>query len=165
MSHRYWTQSLGAAAVLTGFHLRIEGRAYTVVGVMPAGFQFPAKADLWLPAELNAPRTSRTAHNFAAVGRLRDGVSAAQASADLSAIAQDIIRQSPEKGDYLMRDAAAVPLQSSLTRRVGSTLYVLLGAVFFLLLVACALWSESLAAAVGRPPTRLRRFGETAFAR
>ena len=119
-------------------HLRIEGRAYTVVGIMPIGFQFPAKADLWLPAELNAPRTSRTAHNYAAVGRLRDGVSAAQASADLSAIAQDIIRESPEKGDYLMRDAAAVPLQSSLTRRVGSTLYVLLGAVFFLLLVACA---------------------------
>jgi putative ABC transport system permease protein len=138
VSHRYFTQSLGAAPVLTAFHLRIEGRAYTVVGVMPAGFQFPAKADLWLPAELNAPRTSRTAHNYAAIGRLRDGVSAAQASADLSAIARDIIRQSPDKGDYLMRDAAAVPLQSSLTRRVGSTLYVLLGAVFFLLLVACA---------------------------
>jgi putative ABC transport system permease protein len=138
VSHRYWTQSLGAAAVLTAFHLRIEGRAYTVVGVMPAGFQFPAKVDLWLPAELNAPRTSRTAHNYAAIGRLRDGVSAAQGSADLSAIAQDIIRQSPEKGDYLMRDAAAVPLQSSLTRRVGSTLYVLLGAVFFLLFVGCA---------------------------
>ncbi len=138
VSHRYWTQSLGAAAVLTAFHLRIEGRAYTVVGVMPAGFQFPAKVDLWLPAELNAPRTSRTAHNYAAIGRLRDGVSAAQGSANLSAIAQDIIRQSPEKGDYLMRDAAAVPLQSSLTRRVGSTLYVLLGAVFFLLFVGCA---------------------------
>ena len=87
-------------------------RAYTVVGVMPIGFQFPAMADLWLPAELNAPRTSRTAHNYAAVGRLRDGVSAAQATADLSAIAQDIIRQSAEKSDYLMRDAAAVPLQS-----------------------------------------------------
>ena len=138
VSHRYWTQSLGAAAVLTAFHLRIEGRAYTVVGVMPAGFQFPAKVDLWLPAELHAPRTSRTAHNYAAIGRLRDGVSAAQGSANLSAIAQDIIRQSPEKGDYLMRDAAAVPLQSSLTRRVGSTLYVLLGAVFFLLFVGCA---------------------------
>lgn len=138
VSHRYWTQSLGSAPALADIHLRIGDRVYTVVGVMPAGFQFPGKAELWLPAELNAPRTSRTAHNYAAVGRLRDGVSAAQASADLSAIAQDIIRQSPEKSDYLMRDAAAVPLQSSLTRRVGSTLYVLLGAVFFLLLVACA---------------------------
>jgi predicted permease len=138
VSHRYWMQSLGAAADLTAFHLRIEGRAHAVVGVMPVGFQFPANVDLWVPAELNPPRTSRTAHNYAAIGRLRDGVSPGQATADLSAIAQDIIRQSPEKGDYLMRDAAAVSLQSSLTRRVGSTLYVLLGAVFFLLLVACA---------------------------
>ena len=82
VSHRYWTQSMGSAAALADIHLRIEGRAYTVVGVMPIGFQFPAKADLWLPAELNAPRTSRTAHNYAAIGRLRDGVSAAQASAE-----------------------------------------------------------------------------------
>ncbi len=85
------------------------------------------------------PRTrSRTSHNFRAVGRLRDGVSAVQANADLSAIAKDIIRHSDEQGDYLMTDAAAFPLQTSLTGRVGSTLYVLLGAVLFLLLVACA---------------------------
>ena len=54
VSHRYWTQSLGSAKPLADLHLRIEGRIYTVVGVMPAGFQFPAKADLWRPAELNA---------------------------------------------------------------------------------------------------------------
>lgn len=138
VSHRYWLQSLGSAEALSSFHLRIEGRSYTVVGVMPAGFQFPAKADVWVPAELDPANTSRTAHNFQGIGRLRDGVSVAQATADLSAIAKDIIRQTPEQGDYLMTDAVAVPLQSSVTRRVGSTLYVLLGAVFFLLLVACA---------------------------
>jgi putative ABC transport system permease protein len=138
VSHRYWVQSLGSAEIFSGFHIRIEDRVYTVVGVMPAGFQFPAKADLWLPAELDAENTSRTSHNYSAIGRLRDGVSVAQASADLSGIAKDIIRRSAEQGDYLLADAAAVPLQSSITRRVGSTLYVLLGAVFFLLLVACA---------------------------
>ena len=74
VSHRYWTQSLGSAATVADYHLRIEGRAYTVVGVMPTGFQFPAKADLWLPAELNAPRTSRTSHNYAAVGRLDNDI-------------------------------------------------------------------------------------------
>ena len=138
VSHRYWVQSLGAATSLSTFHLRIENRVYTVVGVMPSDFQFPAKADLWVPAELDAENRSRTSHNFQAVGRLRDGVTAAQAVADLSAIAKDIIRQSPEQGDYLMADATTVPLQRSLTRRVGTTLYVLLGAVFFLLLIACA---------------------------
>src|SRR6185436_9078837 len=60
------------------------------------------------------------------------------AAADISAIAKDVIRNSAEQSDYLLADATAVPLQASLTRRVGSTLYVLLGAVFFLLLIACA---------------------------
>ena len=138
VSHRYWVQSLGAADDLSRFHLRMEGRAYTVVGVMPAAFQFPAKTDIWVPAELDPANRSRTSHNYRAIGRLREGAGVAQASADLSAIAKDIVRQSPEQGDYLMTDAVAVPLQSSITRRVGSTLYVLLGAVFFLLLVACA---------------------------
>jgi putative ABC transport system permease protein len=105
---------------------------------MPVAFQFPARADLWVPAELDEENTSRTSHNYSAIGRLCDGVSLAQANADLSAIAKDIIRRSPEPGDYLLADAAVVPLHASLTRRVGSTLYVLLGAVLFLLLVACA---------------------------
>jgi predicted permease len=138
VSHNYWTQSLHSSTELSTFHLRIEDRVYSVVGVMPAGFQFPAKTDLWLPAELNPPRTSRTAHNYAAIGRLRDGVGVAQAASDLSGIAKDIIRNTSEQGEYLLADATAVPLQSSITRRVGSTLYVLLGAVFFLLLIACA---------------------------
>ncbi len=138
VSHRYWTQSLASAADLSSLHLRIEGRDYSVVGVMPPGFQFPAKAELWTPIEVRPSRTSRTAHNSQAIARLQDGASVTQATADVSAIAKDIIRNSPEQGDYLLADAAAVPLQSSLTRRVGSTLYVLLGAVFVLLLIACA---------------------------
>jgi putative ABC transport system permease protein len=138
VSHRYWMQSLGSTPTLSDVRLRIEDRVYTVVGVMPAGFAFPANTDIWVPTELNADHQSRTAHNFNGIGRLRDGVTVRQATADLSAIAQDIIRSSPEQGDYLLADAAAVPLQTSLTRRVGSTLYVLLGAVFILLLIACA---------------------------
>jgi putative ABC transport system permease protein len=138
VSHRYWMQSLGSAASVSDVRLRIENRVYAVVGVMPVGFEFPAKTDLWVPTELTADHQSRTAHNFNAIGRLREGATISQATADLSAIARDIIRTSPEQGDYLLADAAAVPLQTSLTQRVGSTLYVLLGAVFILLLIACA---------------------------
>src|SRR5690242_1639379 len=127
VSHRYWVQSLGSTATLSNFQLRIEDREYTVVGVMPAGFQFPAKSDVWVPAELDAEDLNRTDHQFRGIGRLRDGVSAAQAAADLSAIAKDIIRSSPEQGDYLLADATVLPLQTSLTRRVSSTLYVLFG--------------------------------------
>ena len=138
VSHRYWVQSLGSKSALADLHLRVEDRTFSVVGVMPAGFQFPANVDVWMPAELEPDNTSRTSHNFQAVGRLRDGVSAEQASAEISGLAKTIVRSSPEQGEYLMVDAAVVPLRMSLTGRVGSTLYVMLGAVFFLLLVACA---------------------------
>ena len=53
VSHRYWMQSLGSADALSDIHLRIEESCLHVVGVMPSGFQFPAKADLWVPAELS----------------------------------------------------------------------------------------------------------------
>lgn len=138
VSHGYWVRSLGSSRALSALHLRIRNRSHQIVGVMPPGFQFPAPADLWVPVELDPENTSRTAHNYSAIGRLRDGVSEEQASADLSVIARDIVRHSPEQGSYLLSDAAAVSLHASLTGRVSSTLYILLVAVFFLLLVACA---------------------------
>jgi predicted permease len=138
VSHGYWVRSLGSSRSLPALQLRIRNRGHQIVGVMPAGFQFPAHADLWVPVELEPENGSRTAHNYRAIGRLRDGVSEAQASADLSVIARDIARQSPAQGSYLLTDAAAESLQTSLTGRVSSTLYILLVAVLFLLLVACA---------------------------
>ena len=138
VSHGYWRRSLGSSQDLARSKLRIENRVYSVVGVMPPGFQFPAGADLWLPVDLDPENASRTSHNFLAIGRLRDGVSVAQARSELSAIARRIARASAEQGDYLLADAATIPLRASLTARVGSTLYTLLAAVLFLLLVACA---------------------------
>jgi len=123
---------------LPSIHLRLEGRDYAVAGVMPAGFDFPARTDLWLPAELEPPNPSRTSHNFAAIGRLRDGVGPAAASADLDAIARGIVAEASERNDYLMRGAGAGPLQTELTGRVRAPLVLLLAAVGFLLLVACA---------------------------
>lgn len=95
VSHRYWVRSLGSTVSLSAFRLRIEGRTYQIVGVMPVGFEFPAHADLWVPAELDTENPSRTSHNYLAVGRLRDGVSVTRATADLSVIAKEIVRQSP----------------------------------------------------------------------
>jgi len=137
-SHDYWQRHLGAIQDLSPLRLRIEDRSYSVVGVMPRGFRFPESADLWVPAELDPENASRTSHNFYAIGRLRDGATVQQASADLSRIATGIVRASAEQNDYLLRDATALPLLASMTRGVGSPLFILLGAVFFLLLVACA---------------------------
>jgi predicted permease len=137
-SHRYWKEYLGSARDLATLQIRIQNKIYSVAGIMPEQFEFPAKTDLWVPVELDPENPSRTAHNYNGVGRLRDGVSAAQAATDLGTLAERIVRQSPEKNDYLMRSASAIPLQASLTGRVRSPLYILLGAVSFLLLVACA---------------------------
>jgi len=138
VSHRYWKENLSSAPDLSALKLRVQDRVYSVVGILPPGFEFPAKTDVWLPVELDPESPSRTAHNFLAVGRLRNDVSVSQAAADLAAIAERIVQQSPEQNDYLLRSAAAVPLQVSLTGQVRSPLYILLGAVGFLLLVACA---------------------------
>jgi putative ABC transport system permease protein len=137
-SHRYWKEYLASARDLSPFKLRIEDRIYSVVGILPQQVEFPEKTDLWLPAELYPENTSRTSHSYLGIGRLRNGVSVAQAATDLGAIAERIVQQSPEQNEYLLRSATAVPLQASLTGGVRSRLYILLGAVGFLLLVACA---------------------------
>ena len=138
VSARYWKEYLGSAREFSALNLRIEERPYSVAGILPEQFEFPVKTDLWVPSELYPENTSRTSHNYSAIGRLRPGVSVPQASTDIAAIAQRIVQQSPEQNDYLLRSAAAVSMQESMTGRVRSLLYILLGAVGFLLLVACA---------------------------
>ena len=138
VSDGYWRQDLGSPRDLSQSHVKIDGAVVSVIGVLPAGFRFPADVDLWLPAGLDGESRSRTSHNYDAVGRLRDGVTVEQANRDISAIARRIHDTSSEKGDYLLKDGLVVPLQESITGKARSPLLVLLGAVGFLLLVACA---------------------------
>jgi putative ABC transport system permease protein len=138
VSYGYWREELASPRDLSQSHLKIDGAIFSVIGVLPAGFRFPADVDLWLPADLDGENPGRTSHNYSAVGRLRNGVSVQQANADISAIARRIHDTSSEQGDYLLKDAIVVPLQESITGRARSPLLVLLGAVGFLLLVACA---------------------------
>jgi putative ABC transport system permease protein len=138
VSYGYWKQYLGSPRDLSETHLKVDGRIFSVIGVLPDGFRFPTDAELWLPADLDGENSSRTSHNYSAVGRLRDGVTVDQANRDISAIARHIHETSSERGDYLLKDGMVVPLQDSITGKVRSPLLVLLGAVGFLLLVACA---------------------------
>jgi predicted permease len=136
VSHTYWRQNLGGSADLSAFKLKMGDWVYSVVGVLPPGFNFPAESNLWVPRELFEKLPSRTAHNWQVVGRLREGVTLGQARADLTLIAQAVKRQ---YGDLTwMSDAAVTPLQDALTGQVRPALLILLGAVGFLLLVACA---------------------------
>jgi putative ABC transport system permease protein len=138
VSHGYWRQYLGSNLDLSQAHLKVDGTVFSVIGVLPAGFRFPADVDLWLPADLGGKNPSRTSHNYKAVGRLREGVTVAQADQDVSAIARRIHDASNEKGNYLLKDGRVTSLQDAITGQARSPLLVLLGAVGFLLLVACA---------------------------
>lgn len=138
VSYGYWRTYLGMTSDLTGVRLKIDGALYSVIGVLPAGFHFPDDADLWVPVDLDGENPSRTSHNASAVGRLRDQVSVTQANADVSAIARRIHGSSEGPSDYLLKDGTVVPLQTSLTGTARTPLLILLGAVGFLLLVACA---------------------------
>jgi putative ABC transport system permease protein len=135
VSHGFWQQQLGARADLKGTTLGIEGKSFEVVGVMPAGLGYPKAADVWVPREMFSPDTSRTAHNWSVVARLRPGVTLAQARADLSALGRQLKQENGEGTDAA--DFAVVPLQEYLVGGVRRPLVVILVAVGFLLLVAC----------------------------
>jgi putative ABC transport system permease protein len=138
VSYGYWRQHLGSAQDLSPVHLKISNAVYSVIGVLPSGFRFPDDVEVWLPADIGGENLSRTSHSYSGIGRLKDGATVEQARQDISAIARRIYQTSNEKTDYLLRDAAVVPLEDSITGTVRSPLLILLGAVGFLLLVACA---------------------------
>lgn len=138
VSHGYWKQHLGSFPDLSQLHLKIDNDIYSVIGVLPEGFQFPSEAEIWIPSDLEGENPSRTSHNYSGIARLRDGVTIAQANADISMIARHIHDSQADQNDYLLKDAAVVPLRESITGSVRPALLVLLGAVGFLLLVACA---------------------------
>ena len=136
VSYSYWQQYLSSAANLSTLKLRIEDESASVIGVLPPGFHFPEEADIWIPRELYPPLTGRTAHNWEAIARLRDGVTISQARDDLGSIARAIKKQYGDEVDLI--GASVLPLRDALTSTVRPSLIILLGAVGFLLLVACA---------------------------
>jgi len=135
VSYRYWQQYLGGAADLSRRQLKAEGAVLPIVGVMPETFDFPAGTAAWITRTFE-PDTSRTAHNWNALGRLRDGVSVAQARANLSTIARRI--KDHYGKDANLNAAAVTTLADALVGKVRTALLTLMGAVGLLLLVACA---------------------------
>jgi putative ABC transport system permease protein len=137
VSYGYWQQYLGGSKDFSKLKLAADHKVFSVVGVMPQGFRFPDNADFWVPREIYpSDNKSRTAHNWRVFGRVRDGISLAQARAELTTLAHRLKQQYGQ--DIDMTDAAADRLQDAMTARIRSTLVLLLGAVSFLLLVACA---------------------------
>jgi predicted permease len=136
VSFGFWQSRLGGRTDLSSLRLGFGGRVHSVVGVMPREFAFPPDTDVWTPRELEPVATSRTAHNWNAVARLREGVSVELARADVSSIARDLKAAYGE--DTWMVDATVVPLHEQLVGGARPALMVLFAAVSFLLLVASA---------------------------
>lgn len=136
VSYGYWKQYLGGTTELSGIHLAILGTDYSVIGVMPKRFDFPAGTSAWISSGLVPDTSSRTAHNWRGIGRLRRGVTIAQARGDLAAIAHRLKAQYGKEVD--LNNAAVVPLADAMVGDVRTALLVLFGAVGMLLLVAGA---------------------------
>ncbi|HWW76935.1 MAG TPA: ABC transporter permease, partial [Pyrinomonadaceae bacterium] len=135
VSYGFWKRQLGGRADLDGVTLRVGGQSCAVVGVMPQGFGYPRNAEVWLPRELFPPDTSRTAHNWSVVGRLRGGVTLEQARGELAGVAAQLKQEHGQGTDAV--GFAVTPLQEHLVGRARRALLVILAAVGFLLLVAC----------------------------
>ncbi|MBV8457070.1 MAG: ABC transporter permease, partial [Acetobacteraceae bacterium] len=136
VGYGYWKQFLGGATDVSSIKLKIDDRIFSVAGVLPAQFSFPAGAEIWVPRELYEWLPSRTAHNWNVVARLRDGASLEQSRAELQAIATRLKQQ--YGADTKMAGVSITPLRDSMTGNVRPALWVLLGAVGLLLLIACA---------------------------
>ncbi|HEY6320906.1 MAG TPA: ABC transporter permease [Thermoanaerobaculia bacterium] len=135
LSHRLWVRRFGADPHVLGRVLHLSGETYTVVGVMPASFRFPALAELWTPFAFD-PAATNEANYFEIVGRLRDGIAPATADAAARAQTRSFAKAFPlELGpDEVF---ATRPLQERLYGRVRPALLVLLAAVGAVLLIAC----------------------------
>ncbi len=134
-----WRSRFGADPALVGKTLVLSGTTYSVVGIMPPGFQFPERDELWVPLAIDiANLDDRGSHGLEVVARLKPGVTPAQSQADLTNISATLTQRYPN--NYAAGGFGLYPV-SMLDELVGNirpALYILLGAVGFVLLIACA---------------------------
>jgi putative ABC transport system permease protein len=151
VSQGFWQRRAGGDPHLVGKTITLNDHAYTVVGIMPAQFQFPRKFEIWMPLALD-PVQERHGKQFtliSLVGRLKPAVTTAQAAAELNTIWQRSKIEGPD--DRVNTRIQVRPLHEELVKDVRLAILVLLGAVGFVLLIACAnVANLMLARAAGR---------------
>ena len=137
LSHGLWLRAFGADTRIVGKSIELDGKTYTVVGVMPADFRFGdgGATDLWLPLQYGPTTTSRGQHNLLVIGRLRDGGSEQLAQAEMSRVMGDLEDEYPD--DNVGRGANVEAMSEVLTGDVRPALIMLMGAVGLVLLIAC----------------------------
>lgn len=137
ISHALWQRAFGANPNIVGQTLTLNSRGFTVVGIMPAGFQFPREADLWVPLAWDEKeRQVRSIHDYLVIARLKKTSSLEQAQAEMSTISSRLEQQYPEEDSGW--GARVIPLQEDVVGDIRTALLVLFCAVGFVLLIACA---------------------------
>ncbi len=136
LSHRLWSSRFGRDPDVLGQPVFLEGESTEVVGVMGPEFRFPASADLWMPAQVSATTGNRGRHAFAVIARLAEGVSLERANSSLQTIARALETDYPDDNEG--RGMWAESLYQTTVGSVRTALLALLGAVVFVLLIACA---------------------------
>jgi putative ABC transport system permease protein len=151
LSHRLWQRRFGAEAGIIGRQIKLNDRVFTVVGVLPQTFHLATlPADVWVPLPFTArDAQNRGAHMLTVLGRIKPGVASEQGQAELDALMQTLAAEQPRSNSgwsVLLR-----PLREQGVKGARQALLVLLGAVGFVLLIACAnVASLLLARAAGR---------------
>ena len=136
ISDGMWKRRFGADPQLIGKTITLNGEAYTVLGVAPPIFNFPGRSEIWTPAMLAQDKRQRGSNYLKVIARLKDGVSPGQAQAQMNQITAVLAQQYPENDTNLTVTIAS--LLEDQVRGIRSVLLILLGAVAFVLLIACA---------------------------
>ena len=138
ISYGLWQRRFSSDGAILGKSLALNGQQYTIVGVMPATFQFApfwaTKSELWAPLSLDGRLTNRGGSSLRVFARLKPGVTLAQARADVSAVTGRLEREFPGSN----RNVVVTPLKEKVVGSIRTPLLVLFVAVGFVLLTACA---------------------------
>ena len=136
LSDALWRSSFNADRGVIGQTVVLDDVAHSIIGVLPPDVDFPARdTDVWLPIQQSQASSARNPHWVRVIGRLAPGVTAAEAHGEMVGIASELENEFPAN---LNRGAFVEPLPDVLRGDLRLTLWVLLGAVFAVLLIACA---------------------------
>ena len=143
ISYSFWQKHFAGSAGVIGQPLNLDGKTYTVLGVMPAGFDLPGAAEIWVPLQTTIetlPLTDRAATANEILARLRPGVTVRQADTELKAVARQLEQEYPSfrRGWSVKAISLRQDLLGDLEGRVRKALFALAGGVGFLLLICCA---------------------------
>jgi predicted permease len=140
LSYQLWQRRFGGDSGIVGQQIVLNGDSYTVTGVMPESFRFApfwaTSTEIWTPLVLDKRLHDRGGRSLRIFARLRDGVALKQAQSEIDLICRRLAEQYPETNTNMT--AQVVPLQEKVVANIRPTLFVLLGTVGFVLLIACS---------------------------